>query len=421
MSIEVRMVAVSPSMTEGTLARWVKKVGETVNVGDILAEIETDKALVDLEATESGTLAKTLVADGASAVPVGSVIALLAVDGEDVAAVGMQATQPGGPIKDASAAPSAMNSQGAQLTPVADKVEAASGSRIFASPLARRLAKERGVSLEGLVGSGPRGRIIKADVMAAPVATTEPPARSSQEPGAPHKAVGVAPSADFDEVAHTGMRKVIAQRLTESKQQIPHFYLTVDCNLDPLLALRAEISAALPDKKISVNDFVIKAAALALRKVPDANSSWGEAAVRRYRDVDISVAVATPGGLMTPIIRKVDEKSVGAVSGEMKSLAERARAGKLLPADYQGGGFTISNLGMFGIKQFSAIINPPQACILAVGAGEKRAIVKDDAVVVATVMTCTLSVDHRVVDGAVGAEFLKAFREAIESPMSLLV
>jgi pyruvate dehydrogenase E2 component (dihydrolipoamide acetyltransferase) len=424
MSIEVCMPAVSTSMTEGTLARWHKKEGEPVEIGEIIAEIETDKAIVDLEAEASGILAKIFVADGSNGVKVGSVIARIAQLG-------------GGHASDT--APGS-GGAGADTAARADAAPApvhphSNGTRRFASPLARRIAAERGVALEEITGSGPNGRIIKADVeshvpaLAAPAPAmlpqSQPPKALAPQNHSPHAHLeaaathGLDPA--YDEVPHTGMRRVIAQRLSESKQQVPHFYLDLDCQIDALLALRAQLHASVEGVKLSVNDFLVKAAALALRQVPAANASWTESCVRMHRDVDISVAVATPGGLLTPVVRGADGKSLGAISAEVKALAERARVGKLLPAQYQGGTFTISNLGMYGVRRFSAIINPPQACILAVGAAEQRPIVRDGALAVGTLVTLGLSADHRVVDGAVAAEFLATLRKLLEAPLALLV
>ncbi|THF61055.1 pyruvate dehydrogenase complex dihydrolipoamide acetyltransferase, partial [Pseudothauera nasutitermitis] len=296
------------------------------------------------------------------------------------------------------------------------------GARIFASPLARRLALANGLDLAAIGGSGPRGRIVKRDIdtALAAEARAEPAAAAPSSASAVEAVPPTAAEAGYELVPHTSMRRVIAQRLSESKQQVPHFYLSVDCRLDALLALRQQLNGALEGVKLSVNDFVVKAVAAALKRVPAANASWGADGIRRYREIDVAVAVATPGGLITPVLRQAGAKSIGTISAEVKDLAERARQGKLRPDEYQGGGFTLSNLGMYGVDSFAAIINPPQACILAVGAARKRPVVEGDAIVPATVMNCTLSVDHRVVDGAVGAEFLAAFKGLLENPFGLL-
>ncbi|MCC4118459.1 2-oxo acid dehydrogenase subunit E2 [Aromatoleum toluclasticum] len=407
MATEIRLPATSPSMTEGTLARWLKKEGDTVSAGEVIAEIETDKALVDLEAETGGVLGRVYVADGAAAVPVDTVIAVIVQPGETVPAARPAAAMP---LEPRVLAVAAGGAAGGDAT--GTLIQA--GGRVKASPLARRVARMHDLNLTLLKGSGPRGRVVKRDVEVALGANASVP------PAALTTAPAVVPSA-YEEIPHSAMRRVIAQRLSESKQQIPHFYLTVDCQIDELLALRRQINASLPAVKISVNDFVVKAVAGAMRQVPAVNASWTESAVRRYSEVDISVAVATPNGLITPVVHRAETKSLGSISAEIKELADRARHGKLLPHEYQGGGFTISNLGMHGIREFAAIINPPQACNLAVGEGEVRPVVKDGVVTSATLMTCTLSIDHRVVDGAVGAEFLSVFKRNIENPLGLLV
>lgn len=411
------MPALSPSMTEGTLARWLKKEGDSVTAGEALAEIESDKATIEFESPEAGTLGRILVPDGSEGILVASPIGLLLLPGED--AQSLDATS-----ATAATAPSSANPATKTAGSAAAPAQAApSETRIFASPLARRVARTQGIDLAGVTGSGPRGRILKRDVM-----TAEKPAVASATPippvqvQAPAAAAPVpSSSAFYEDVPLSAMRKVIARRLTDSKQTVPHFYLTVDCQLDRLLRLRAEFNGRGDGVKLSVNDFVIRAVALALCKVPAANASFTETAIRYYKDVDISVAVATPGGLITPILRHADHKGLATISAEMRDLATRARDGKLKPDEFQGGTFSISNLGMYGIRQFEAIINPPQGCIMAVGAAEQRIVVRDDAPAVATVMTCSLSVDHRVVDGAVGAEFLSAFKKLIEDPVSMLL
>ncbi|MGE5545381.1 MAG: pyruvate dehydrogenase complex dihydrolipoamide acetyltransferase [Solirubrobacterales bacterium] len=431
MPIEILMPALSPTMSEGTLARWLKKEGEAVKSGDVIAEIETDKATMEFEAVDEGVLGKILVPGGTAGVKVNQPIALLLEEGEDAAALKAKTSAPApqpaaAPQPPAaapqSAAPSPAPASGAVAPQPAHGAQPAHGERVFASPLARRLAAEVGLDLKQVKGSGPHGRIIKADIeqaKAAPRPAAAPAAPAAAAPVAAPQVSGFEPP--YEEIPNSSMRKVIAKRLTEAKQTVPHFYLTIDCDIDALLKLRAEANARSDAYKLSVNDFVVRAVAMALRKVPAANAAWGEAAIRRYTEVDISVAVATPNGLITPIVKSADKKTLSQISNEMKALAGKARDGKLMPEEYQGGGFTISNLGMYGIREFAAIINPPQGCILAVGAGEQRPVVKNGALAVATMMTCTLSVDHRVVDGAIGAEFLAAFKKYVEDPLSMLI
>ncbi len=427
MATNILMPALSPTMTEGTLARWLKKEGDSIRAGDVIAEIETDKATMEVEAVDEGVLGRILVAEGSAGVKVNAPIAVLVAEGEKLP----DGAAPAKPeaAKPEAAKPGAAKPEPAPAAPAAKPAAATPesadhGERIFVSPLARRMAHQAGIDLAQLSGSGPNGRIVKADIEAA-----------RQKPAAaPTQAAAIAPvapaasaiTAPHELVPHSSMRKIIARRLSEAKQQIPHFYLALDIALDALLDLRVTLNAKAPKDgpgafKLSVNDLIIKAAAIALRRVPRVNASFTEDGIAFYRDVDISVAVAIPDGLITPIIRGADQKGLAAISVEMKTLAERARAGKLKPEEYQGGGFSISNLGMYGITAFSAIINPPQSAILAVGAGEKRAVVKGDAVAIATMMTCTLSVDHRVVDGALGAEWLAAFKAIIEDPLSLML
>ena len=425
MPIEILMPALSPTMTEGNLAKWLKNEGEAVKPGDVIAEIETDKATMEVEAVDEGKLGKILVPAGSQGVKVNQPIALLLEEGEDASALAKAATAAPKPAAPAptpapATAPAPVASQPAAAPTPAPVAAAATGERVFASPLARRMAQQAGLDLARVNGSGPHGRIVKADIDAAlargaPAAAKPTPAAT---PAAAPPAFGL-PA--FTEQPHSMMRKVIARRLVESKREAPHFYLTIDCNLDRLLQLRQEINAKRERDKISVNDLVIKASALALKRVPAANASWTETAVRLYQAADVSVAVATPGGLITPIIRSADSKSLSTISAEMKDLAARARENKLKPEEYQGGTFSVSNLGMFGIREFAAVINPPQGAILAVGAGEQRPIVKDNALAIATMMSCTLSVDHRVVDGAIGAEFLVAFKKLVEDPLSMLI
>ena len=429
MPIEIKFPAVAAGMTEGTLARWLKAEGDAVTQGEPIAEIETDKAIVELESPVTGTLGRILVKDGSNNVPVDATLGVILAAGEKPGDLPTVAAAPVGPAAagKAGVASTAAASVAAPVTPAvaAGKAGAAravappaatppassGAARIFASPLARRLASQHGLEIAKISGSGPRGRIIKRDIEAS---VADP-----RGAGAAVAAAGAGPA--YEDIPHSNVRRIIARRLTEAKQAIPHFYLTIDCRLDRLLALRAELNAVAEGAKLSVNDFVIRAAALALRKVPGANASWMEDAVRLYRDADIAVAVATPKGLVTPVVRQADSKSLSQISAEIRALAARGREGRLLPEEYQGGGFTVSNLGRYGIREFAAIINAPQACILAVGAAEKRPVVHDNAIAIATVMTCTLSVDHRAVDGALGAEFLAAFRQMLEEPHRLVL
>jgi pyruvate dehydrogenase E2 component (dihydrolipoyllysine-residue acetyltransferase) len=441
MPINILMPALSPTMTEGTLAKWLVKEGDEVSSGDVIAEIETDKATMEVEAVDEGTVGKLLVDEGAAGVPVNQVIAVLLEEGEDASAISdapKAAPPPAAAApKPAEAEKPASGGNGATPpTPAAAPAVAApaasGGERIFASPLARRIAKDKGLDLAAVKGSGPHGRIVKADVEAAQPGAKAPAAAAAPATAA---AASAAPAASgpgakaladmlgmtYRQEPLSGMRKVIAKRLTESKQQVPHFYLTVDCDLDELLKVRKDLNSRSDEYKVSVNDFVIRAVALALKKVPAANASYDESGLLFYDHADVSVAVATPAGLITPIIKAAEGKGLATISNEMKDLAVRARDGKLKPEEYQGGSFSVSNLGMFGVKDFAAVINPPQGCILAVGAGEQRPVVKDGALSIATVMSCTLSVDHRVVDGAVGAQFLAAFKKLIEDPLTMLL
>jgi pyruvate dehydrogenase E2 component (dihydrolipoamide acetyltransferase) len=411
-------------MTEGNLVRWLKKEGEMVKAGQILAEIETDKATMELEAVDEGILAKILVPEGTESVAVKTPIALLLEEDEDPSALedmlgGMMKQSISSPPPEAPhpESPSQMI-QAPEAQPLQAIVPSSQPTRIFATPLARRIADQQGINLSSLSGSGPHGRIIKSDVdhalAAGPVFEEKVPSEARSQPL-------VYGESGYADIPLTNMRKVIAKRLTESKQQVPHFYLTVDCELDALLQLRSQINDRLDEGKLSVNDFIVRATALALMKVPAANASWQDTHIRHYQAADVCVAVAIESGLVTPIVRSAHLKSLTTLSTEIKSLADRARAGKLKPEEFQGGGFTISNLGMYGIRDFAAIINPPQACILAIGAGEKRPIVKKDTLQIATLMTCTLSADHRVVDGATGANFLAAFKALIEDPLRLVI
>ncbi|MHA7772875.1 pyruvate dehydrogenase complex dihydrolipoamide acetyltransferase [Roseibium sp. M-1] len=449
MPINITMPALSPTMEEGNLAKWLVKEGDKVSAGDVIAEIETDKATMEVEAVDEGTVGKIVVQAGTEGVKVNELIAVLLEDGEDAGAIdasggGAAAPAPTGGDK-APAVPASSPAIEVGAKAATDPVpapKAADGGRIFSSPLARRLAQLNGLDLKALSGSGPHGRIVKRDIeaavasgagKAAPAAAAEAPKAAA---AAPAPAAG--PSADqvlklFDKdsyelVPHDGMRKTIAKRLTESKQTIPHFYVSVDVELDALLALRTQLNdAAAKDKdgkpayKLSVNDMTIKALALALRDVPDANVSWTDEAMVKHKHADVGVAVSIPGGLITPIIRSAEEKPLSVISNQMKDLGKRAKERKLKPEEYQGGTTAVSNMGMMGVKNFSAVVNPPHATILAVGAGEKRPVVKDGELAVATVMSVTLSTDHRCVDGALGAELLAAFKGYIENPMSMLV
>ncbi len=421
MPTQILMPALSPTMTEGKLARWIKKEGDSVKSGDVIAEIETDKATMEMEAVDEGKIGKILIPEGTEKVQVNEPIAVLLADGESAANIAAPAPKAApAPVAKAPEAPkpAPAPAPAPQAAAPAPKPAAApavkSGDRVFASPLAKRLAANANFDLTGVHGSGPNGRIVKADVekaLAAGPRTAPKAVAQSSAPGT---------LGSYKAVPNSSMRKIIAKRLQESKQTVPHFYLTVDYVIDDLLKLRKDVNEK-GGYKISVNDFVIKACAIALRKMPHVNASWAEEDIHVYDDVDISVAVATPEGLITPIVRKADQKSLSAISAEMKDLASRAKDKKLKLDEFQGGGFSISNLGMFGVKDFAAIINPPQACILAVGAGEQRPVVKNGALAIANVMSCTLSVDHRVVDGAVGAEFLQVLKGLIENPLTMLV
>lgn len=424
MPTQILMPALSPTMTEGKLAKWVKKEGDSVKSGDVIAEIETDKATMEMEAVDEGKIGKILIPEGTEKVQVNEPIAVLLADGEsakDIVAAPAKAAAPAPAAKvseapkPAAAAASAPAPQAAAPAPKPAAAPAAkSGDRVFASPLAKRLATNANFDLKGVQGSGPNGRIVKSDVEKAIAAGPRAAPKAAVAQAAPG---GLG---SFKATPHTSMRKIIAKRLQESKQTVPHFYLTVDYVIDDLLKLRKDVNEK-GGYKISVNDFVIKACAIALKKMPHVNASWTDEAIHTYDDVDISVAVATPEGLITPIVRKADQKSLSAISAEMKDLASRAKDKKLKLEEFQGGGFSVSNLGMFGVKDFAAIINPPQSCILAVGAGEQRPVVKNGALAIANVMSCTLSVDHRVVDGAVGAEFLQVLKGLIENPLTMLV
>ncbi len=409
MPVSIRLPVIAADFRSGAIASWHKAVGDSVAKGEILFDIETDKAVVEVEADDSGVLGAILVPGGSEAVPVNAIVGYLLKQGETLAdlpnagAVSLQ-------IPPGNQAPAGSPADSQPALP------AQARDRTFASPLARRLAVQRGVELAGIRGSGPNGRILKADVEAVVGQAAKQAGSAATQPSVRSRRAG-------RDVPNSRMRKAIAARLTAAKRDIPHFYLTIDCELDALLDVRRQLNEhfASSGTKISVNDCVIKAAALALADVPAANASWSDDAIHQHGTVDISVAVATGGGLLTPIIRDADLKPLVEISREMKALAARAVAGKLKPDEFNGGGFSVSNLGMYGIKAFSAILNPPQSCILAVGAGEKRAVVRGDALAIATVMTCTLSVDHRSVDGAVGAQLLGAFKKYIENPALLLL
>jgi pyruvate dehydrogenase E2 component (dihydrolipoamide acetyltransferase) len=435
MSINILMPALSPTMTEGKLAKWHVKVGDEVKSGQVICEIETDKATMEVEAVDEGKVGQIVVAEGTEGVQVNAVIAVLLEEGETevkggAPASALAAAPRAEPAPKAEAAPAPKAEAVPAAKPTAQPAAAAapSGQRIFASPLAKRIAADKGIDLAGVKGSGPNGRIVKADVenvrpgapKAAPASVAAPTA-APKAPAAPAQPIITAPG--DQKIPHTAVRKVIARRMLESKQTVPHFYLTVEFEIDALLAARAAINevARKKDARVSVNDMVIKACAKALRDHPECNASWTEDEMVQYGAVDISVAVATDRGLITPIVRNADTKGVAQISIEMKDLASRAKVGKLKLEEFQGGGFTISNLGMFGVRHFGAIINPPQAMILAVGAGEERVVARKGEMVIRNMMTCTLAVDHRVVDGAMGAQFLQTLRAYIEHPAAMLV
>jgi pyruvate dehydrogenase E2 component (dihydrolipoamide acetyltransferase) len=436
----ILMPALSPTMTEGTLARWLKAEGDAIRAGDVIAEIETDKATMEVEAVDEGVLGKILVPDGTQNVKVNDPIAVLVAAGESAS----EAANPA-PTQEAGEVASPIQSKAAPVTaPAANGHD--QGERVFASPLARRMARQAGIDLASVTGTGPNGRIVRADIetaQARPESRPEarpagPPQQAAPGPApaavpapAPAPAQATKPPAPAITAPHrvvpfNTIRKITARRLAEAKQTIPHFYVSIDIALDALLTLRQELNAKSPKDgpgafKLSVNDLLIKAAAVTLRRVPNVNASYTDDALILYDDVDISVAVSIPDGLITPIIRQADRKGLAAISNEAKALIERARAGKLKPQEFQGGSFSISNMGMYGVSEFSAIINPPQAAILAVAAGQQRPVVRDGALAVATVMTVTLSVDHRVIDGALAAEFVSVFKSVVEDPLSLML
>ena len=422
MASEILMPALSPTMTEGTLARWLVAEGAAIRAGDIIAEIETDKATMEVEAIEDGILAKILVSEGSANVPVNQPIALLAEEGEDVSSLSVPAPAAEAPAEQAPAeqAPEkpAAEQPAAPAQPVApaqpNQTQIQTGPRLFASPLARRIAAQNDLDIGRLTGSGPHGRIIRADV--------EDALASGKGAAGSQTAVGASGAAGERFVPHSAMRRTIAQRLQESKQQAPHFYLTVECCIDQLLASRKALNESAPDEiKISVNDMIIRAAGMALKAVPEVNGWFEEGGCRYFDRADISMAVAIEGGLVTPIIRAVESLGLAELSQITKSLAEKARDGKLAPQDYTGGGFTISNLGMFGVQEFAAVINPPQAAILAVGAGEEKPVVRAGQIEIATMMKVTLSADHRIVDGALGARWLQSFKGFVENPVTMLL
>jgi len=431
MPTEILMPALSPTMEEGTLAKWLVKEGDTVSSGDLLAEIETDKATMEFEAVDEGVIGKLMVAEGTEAVKVNTVIAVLLEDGESASDIGTAAAPKAAEAPVANAAAPAP--QAAATSAPAPAAPQKDGTRIFASPLARRIAADKGLDLATVTGSGPKGRIVKADVMDAQPSAAPAPQASAPAAAAALAAMPSSPSADmvarayegrsYEEISLNGMRKTIAARLTEAKQTVPHFYLRRDIKLDALMAFRAQLNKQLEGRgvKLSVNDFIIKATALALQAVPTANAVWAGDRVLQMKASDVAVAVAIEGGLFTPVLQDAEMKSLSALSTEMKDLAVRARDRKLAPHEYQGGSFAISNLGMMGIDNFDAIVNPPHAGILAVGAGVKKPVVGEDGqVTVATVMSVTMSVDHRVIDGALGAELLKHIVDNLENPMAML-
>ena len=460
MPINIFMPALSPTMEKGNLAKWLKKEGDAVKTGEVIAEIETDKATMEYEAVDDGVMAKIVVPEGTSDVPVNQLIAVLAQEGEDPKTAAAAAAAKFGPAAKApplpqpsltrgEAVPPSPSQRTSSTSPLAGEVAPRSGAgegartdghgtnRIFSSPLARRLAKDAGIDIGRIAGSGPHGRVIARDVAAAkegkglrtPGPAPAAAAASLVAPSMSHQQIrALYEDGSYELVPHDGMRRTIAQRLTASVQTIPHFYLTIDCDIGKLVAAREEINATAPkDKngkpayKLSVNDFVIKALALALQRVPDANVSWTDAGMLKHKHSDVGVAVALPAGLITPIIRNAENKSLSAISNEMKDLAARARARKLKPQEYQGGTSSISNLGMYGIKDFTAVINPPQSTILAVGTGEERAVVRNGKIEAAQIMSVTMSCDHRSVDGALGAQLIGAFKALVENPVMMLV
>jgi pyruvate dehydrogenase E2 component (dihydrolipoamide acetyltransferase) len=460
MPTNILMPALSPTMEKGNLAKWLKKEGDQIKSGDVIAEIETDKATMEVEAVDEGVLAKIVVPEGTADVPVNDIIAVIAGEGEDAKEVGKgdfaqpaskpaddkSKTETAKQVEKTPPAPASTNGSGQpapqQAATPQPQAQTNGAGRVFASPLARRMAKDGGLDLAAIQGSGPHGRIVERDVKAAiegGTAKKAQPGAPAAQPGAPAPKLAPAGMSDdivkkmfvpgsFEEVPHDGMRKTIARRLTEAKQTIPHFYLTVDCDIDALLKLREQVNASAqkdkdgkPAFKVSVNDMVIKALALALTRTPGSNVTFTENAMLHHKHADISVAVAIPGGLITPVIRKADALTLSGIANAMKDFAKRAKDRKLKPEEYQGGTSAVSNLGMFGIKDFVAVINPPQSSIIAVGMGEKRAVVKNNEIVIGNVMSVTISCDHRAMDGAKGAELIAAFKQLIENPMAMLV
>ncbi|MEC9345201.1 MAG: pyruvate dehydrogenase complex dihydrolipoamide acetyltransferase [Pseudomonadota bacterium] len=439
MPITITMPALSPTMEEGTLAKWLVKPGDKVGPGDVICEIETDKATMEVEAVDEGTIGKLLVDEGTEGVKVNAPIALLLEEGEDKSALDgavHAAASAQAPRAEEPARKETQKKAEPEPSPAPAASSAGQGDRLLASPLAKRLASQAGLDLSLISGSGPNGRIVKRDVetavaegtgkKAAAPAAAAPASKATEAPAAKPAVLATAGSYppvtdDYEEIKLNAMRKTIARRLTESKQTIPHFYLTIDIELDRLLKLRKDLNGRSDSYKISVNDFIVRGAALALRKHPKVNAQFTESAILQHRKVDVSVAVAIEGGLITPVVRDADRKGLAQISAETKDLAGRARDGKLKPEEYQGGTFTISNLGMYGIDQFVAVINPPQAAILAVGSGAQKPVVKDGALAVATVMTATLSCDHRVFGGAEGAEFLETLKGLLEDPITMLL
>ncbi len=418
---DILMPALSPTMEEGVLAKWHVKVGDTVSAGDVIAEIETDKATMEVEAVDEGEVLEILVPEGSEGVKVNTPIARLS--GDDVAPAPKKVDAPTETPK--AEAPKAETPK-AEAAPAPAAPKSDDGGRIFASPLARRLAAQAGLDLKAVEGTGPHGRIVKRDVEAAGKGGAQPPAATAATAAEPRKALSLAqmgiPDGSYDLIPLDGMKKAVARRMVESVQNVPHFPLFIDVEIDQLMAVRAKVNKMLEPQgvKVSVNDFVIKAAALALKMVPEANASYTPEGIAMHHNADVSMAVAIDGGLITPIIRKAETKGLAQIATESKDLAKRARERKLKPEEFQGGTFSVSNLGMFGIKQFTSIINEPQGCIMSVGAGEQRPVVKDGQIVPATVMTVTLTCDHRVVDGATGARFLQAFKPLIEDPVAML-
>ncbi len=431
MPTNILMPALSPTMTEGNLAKWHKSVGDTVEAGDVIAEIETDKATMEVEAVDEGRIGKILIEAGTQGVAVNEPIAVLLEEDEDDSA--LEGFDAGAPAKAAPAAKEEKKEAAPAPQPAAAKQSAATqngsaakGERIFASPLARRIAAQKGIDLSTVQGSGPRGRIVKADIEGAKAGAAKVPAAAAPQavmaPSVDAKQMVNQMGMEYTEIPNNNIKKITARRLLESKQTVPHFYLTIECRIDELLAARKQINdQANGEYKLSVNDFIIKAAANALKAYPAANVSWTDEAILQYHNADISVAVSTPNGLITPIVKQAENKGLRQISAEVKDLAGRARENKLKPEEFQGGTFTVSNLGMYGIKEFGAIINPPQACILAVGAGEQKPYVDGKEIKIGTFMSCTLSVDHRAVDGAVGAEYLQVLKRYIENPVSMLL